>query len=390
MPINYPQALHAIRHMGSKARDRDARLDSLREEALGILHGAAGDEARWMELVAQNAQLHPRLRCARPSTPAERLDGKRAPASAQPEPAILFAADGSQVYPDRHAAVEFAAVNSGGIRWAPGEVPREHTRTELLFRADLDEDESPFNDAAVALRRDLAERAMLLTMAQAENRSPLPVLAFMDGPLELYTQDRNSRIYRQILPRYQDVLRGMAALGMGLAGYIDKAGSAHLVRLLELIAHPESGAHEDAKPLFPLRDADLMEALLGPGERSAVLALQSPTAQEYPAPVGPHFFYLNVGRPGRAHIARVEIPGWVAEEPAQVERIHHTLLGQIRQMGSADPYPYLIHRAHEIAAVGLAEKEQLETMISAELRRQGARVGVRSAKQAAKEAGRNS
>jgi hypothetical protein len=60
------------------------------------------------------------------------------------------------------------------------------------------------------------------------------------------------------------------------------------------------------------------------------------------------------------------------------------LLAQAAQMG-ASPYPYILHRAHEIAVVSFQEKEQVESMIIGELRRQGVAVGDRSPKQTAKD-----
>lgn len=387
MPLNYAQVLQSVRGMGQQARQREETLVRLRQRALELLHASAGEEQLWIARVEQAAQLNPRLRCGLPASPNLRLDAVQGAPAAQP--AILLAADGSQIFPDRHAAVEFAAVNSGGIRLAPGEVPREQISSQLYFRGDLDEEDMPFGEASVSLLRDLAERELLCRMAEAEAAGPLPLLALIDGSLELYTQDINSRIYRQTLPKYLAVLERLARRGAALAGYIDKAGSDHLVRLLELIDLSDLNEAGRLRSLFPVRDADLMSILLQPGERSQLLALLSPTVRNYPAHLRPLVFYLNAGRPGVPHIARVEIPAWVAADPAQVQALHAALLSQIRQMGAADPYPYLIHRAHEIAAVSFSEKEQVETMLSAELRRQGAPVGMRSAKQGAKDAGRN-
>jgi len=67
-----------------------------------------------------------------------------------------------------------------------------------------------------------------------------------------------------------------------------------------------------------------------------------------------------------------------------VAAIQSALLSQARPMG-AQPYPYIIHRAHEIAVVSFAEKDQLENLIIAELLRQGVPVGKKSRKQFAKD-----
>ena len=48
-------------------------------------------------------------------------------------------------------------------------------------------------------------------------------------------------------------------------------------------------------------------------------------------------------------------------------------------------YPYVLHRAHEIAVVGREEKEEVTQMLLAELQAQGVEVGRPSHKQAVKD-----
>jgi hypothetical protein len=97
------------------------------------------------------------------------------------------------------------------------------------------------------------------------------------------------------------------------------------------------------------------------------------------------FFYLNVGFPGKPSLARVEVPEWVASHTYQVDLLHGALLEQCRKMG-ANPFPYALHRAHEIAVVRYEEKRQLEDRIIAEFTGKGLPVGRYSNKQANKEA----
>jgi hypothetical protein len=51
----------------------------------------------------------------------------------------------------------------------------------------------------------------------------------------------------------------------------------------------------------------------------------------------------------------------------------------------ARPYPYILHRAHEIAVVKFEEKQQVEQMLELELRRAGGELGSPSNKQSAKD-----
>ena len=62
-----------------------------------------------------------------------------------------------------------------------------------------------------------------------------------------------------------------------------------------------------------------------------------------PSALALHFFYLNVGAENDDYLARVEIPAWVAENPAQLDTLHAVLISQCRMLGPR-PYPYLLHR----------------------------------------------
>jgi hypothetical protein len=369
--------------MGSQARRRAQFLAERRQQALDLLRAWSGRENDLRELVERAARMNPRLRTA---APAAGLLASAVPAPPRPG-AVLLAADGSQINPDRHAAAEFGAINVGAIRLCPGEPPVETIDSQLLFYDDLYIDGVPLNEATVALRRDKEERAILLRLAQPEVRAGRAVITLTDGPLELYGQDQNSAIYKNTLHEYLEVLHGLAALGAGVAGYVDKPRSSYLINLLELILLTQEnnlGQAGRLHPLFPVRDVDLFEQLLRPGERTAVFALRSPAGENFKDGLALHFFYLNVGRAGESWLARVEIPQWVAADLDLLEMLQFTLLTQAHQLG-AQPYPYIIHRAHEIAVVSFAEKDQLENMIAAELRRQGVAVGKKSNKQFAKD-----
>ena len=81
---------------------------------------------------------------------------------------------------------------------------------------------------------------------------------------------------------------------------------------------------------------------------------------------------------------RVEIPKWVADDPDKLNLLHAVLVDQCRMMGGK-PYPYLLHRAHEIAVVKHEEKYQVEQMLAQELRRQNEELDEISSKQSAKD-----
>jgi hypothetical protein len=87
------------------------------------------------------------------------------------------------------------------------------------------------------------------------------------------------------------------------------------------------------------------------------------SAQTFTGEIAIHFFYLNVGRELAPSLVRVEIPRWVAEDEALTGMLHAVLLAISATSWAARPYPYALHRSHEVAVVRFEEKEQLKTMI---------------------------
>jgi hypothetical protein len=81
---------------------------------------------------------------------------------------------------------------------------------------------------------------------------------------------------------------------------------------------------------------------------------------------------------------RVEVPKWVVDDKEKLNALHGVLVEQCKMMGSK-PYPYLLHRAHETAVVKQEEKQQIEQMLSMELRKNNEDLDDGSYKQSAKD-----
>jgi len=378
MPVDFRQVREQVSQMGGSARQRQQELESKRAQAERLLKEHAHNLEALCQKVQLAVDLHDRyLRCALPVS--EALD-MHLPAPTQPfdRPPTLLAVDGSQIYRDRHAEAQYGLVNVGAVqmRYGEAQAPETVVQTNLFYDQNL-------SDTAISLRRDLGERQKMAELAaQAEP----PVLTLTDGPLELWgsqpESSETSRQYEQSLQDYLKALRALHGLHAITAGYVDHPDADLAVRLLEVAcAAPEQmESLRDFRPLRGVRDIELYEDILGPGERSAVFALQSQWARRYEGPLALHFFYLNVGGP----LVRVEIPAWVAENPAQLGMLHAVLVSQCRIMGTRH-YPYLLHRAHEVAVVTHREQEEVTEMIVGELLRQGIPVKGRSQKQASKD-----
>jgi hypothetical protein len=80
----------------------------------------------------------------------------------------------------------------------------------------------------------------------------------------------------------------------------------------------------------------------------------------------------------------VDVPLWVVNDAQALNDLHAALIAQSKIMGEVAPFPYLLHRAHEIAVVSHREKEQIDQMLDLAIRNSGGDIGEISGKQSAK------
>ncbi|HLE14651.1 MAG TPA: DNA double-strand break repair nuclease NurA [Anaerolineales bacterium] len=388
MSLDFQQIRNQVKQLGEHAHTRQMESQERLARARLLLdsHAANLDGLR-QKVQRVVREYDASLRCA---LPEKELLNDHFALPALPAQATVLAADGSQIFPDRHAQVDFGLINVGVIQACYGSqaAPQIHVTSRLLYDDDLYSSSGILSDSLLALRRDLSERT---TLAKIAVGATPPVVTFTDGLMEIWgARDLNTpeevSEFQKSLNEYLDVLTHMQALSVLTAGYVDSPRSSLVVRLLEVAMTPDSELPNIKKiqPLRGITDIDLYYPLLSEGERSPVFSVQSPSIKVYKGPLALHFFYVNVGRPGSPSLARVEIPAWVAENPAWVDLLQSILVDQCRIMGSRN-YPYLLHRAHETAVVTLSEKEQVVQMIAFELSRHGIRVGGKSQKQSAKD-----
>ncbi len=389
MPIDFQQVYSKIKIIRSQAQAHQEALRRRREEARRQLETFDRETDRLRERLKEVLKVYPDLRCA---IPLEHSLTARYPLPTQVPPYTLLAADGSQIAPDRHAATLFALINISLIRLQPGSgyTPDIFTESQLLFDEELyTEDGSLLSESMLAMRRDLRERSFL---AEKAREAPKPAIALTDGPLELWglKETEGADSYRQALEEYLRILKRLRGENVIPAGYVDKPMANLVVRLLEIAMLSEEEL-KNAKSRYPLRGVtdrwlfgERGRPLLRAGERSVVFGLQSRSRQFYRDEIALHFFYLNVGDDDHPWPVRVEIPAWVAEDQTLLDLLHAALVDQCRQMGTR-PFPYLLHRAHEIALVTHEEKTQIENWLVIEMRSQGRETDQPSAKQIAKE-----
>jgi hypothetical protein len=387
MPIAYQQVYEKIQEIGKGARERKKTLEERRAKARELLNLYASELDALRSKVDSAKAVDPNIRCALP------LDENLASSYPVPDSAIqatLIAADGSQINPDRHASIQFSLVNVGAItmRLNSGEAPKIDTESELLYGDDLLPNGIPLSDGMVALKRDVAERTKLDELSKGIKGQ---VVTFTDGPIELWgAKGEDTQSYFDYVEKYKGVLSRLQSRGVITAGYVDKPSADLVLRLLEIMM-ADNEQLQKLREFHPLRGVsdrwlygEQKNPLLPPGHRSAVFQIQSSSEKSYKGVLTLHFFYLNVGTEGHPWPVRVEIPRWVVDDKEKLNLLHGVLVEQCRMMGSR-PYPYLLHRAHETAVVKNEEKQQIEQLLTLELRKNNEDVDDGSYKQSAKD-----
>jgi len=390
MPIDYQQVYEKIQEIGKGARERKKTLEERRNKAHKLLEAYASQLDVLRAKVDSAKAVDANLRCAYPLD--ENLDSHFdiQPVSVTP---TLIAADGSQSIADRHDPVQFCVINVGAIVMKPnsGETPYVHTDTELFYGEAIEEN-GLTTDGGIALKRDLSERSMIERLGKDVKGT---IVSFTDGTIEIYrARDiENFKIYERTLDSFIAVLSRLRSKGVVTAGYIDKPSSNLVIKLLELAQAKIPDDLESLRNAPPLKHTtdrwlfgfkNNLFQLLQPGHRSAVFGIQSSSERNYKGVLSLHFFYLNVGTEGHPWPVRVEIPKWVVDDKEKLNLLHAVLVEQCRMMGSR-PYPYLLHRAHETAVVKNEEKQQIEQLLTMELRKNNEDVDDGSYKQSAKD-----
>ncbi len=377
MPINFQQIRAAIQQFGREAPHQAQLKDQHLNKAISLIREFSQNSDEFWKHIQTILVSNPDIRCALPTD--EPLDAVYA-AIPSNQSIVLLAADGSQIIPDQHLAIQFGVINVGILRMQPGHTPLESIESDLLFAHDIFTEQGFLvGEELIALRRDHKERSHLLQAALNESTT---VLTLTDGPLELFREGRETREYQTLLEDYLSILSEMAHHAVLTAGYVDKPRSDLLIRTLELSQTPPDRISEAlrVREMPGITDADLFAHILQPQERSAIFRLNSSSSRRFQGPLAIHFFYLNIGREGKPQIARVEIPAWVLKNPENVNLIHDHLLDQCQIMG-AKTYPYILHRAHEIAVVSYQERQHLLGMLQQTLLSQGLSPGEKSSKQ---------
>jgi hypothetical protein len=214
------------------------------------------------------------------------------------------------------------------------------------------------------------------------------MLAMVDGSLiywflEQLPLEARDRILPQILEAW-DQLRN---LGIPLMGYLSASRSSEALNFLRLQACPHKVPDcitycpnqlekTPCQVLEPLRDTAIWTIQLQPGQRSTLWRSSARILDLY----GSHaiyFCYVHVG----TEIARIEVPAWVAENPALLDQSLGLMLAQV-QKGYG--YPVALAEAHNQAVVRGGDRARFFALLEQQMIKAGLRNVGTSYKEARK------
>ncbi len=299
-----------------------------------------------------------------------------------PERVNVVAADGSQIYPDRHGLALYYLINIGSIvfRHGTAEAPLCASEPEIFFdEADLYENEALISGVKINAQRDVCELGELARLAAGE-AAAAPTVTLLDNGLLLFfsLQEQERKAKDEAIRNYLAQLDQLKASGAAVAGVVDRPRAANVVRLLYLAtlgADEIDQEHLRGTGVFQhFTDAAIFHSLR-PGERSALFVNASPDNSDYYQPRGHtvYFFYLNAGRPGKDSLLRIEVPEWVAKDRARLDLVHAAVAEQCR---FSDGFPYVLMRAHELAVVAMDERRAFDELVMGALVRRGLTPGL--------------
>ena len=330
----------------------------------------------WATLANRIAGSRTSWLIARPSEPLT----ETAPLPERPAKLTVIAADGSQIFPDRHEVASCYLINIGYvvIHYGTGERPVLASEPELFYR---DEDlysewsgrKMQVSREMVGFRRsemELGKVAQLGEEAVGEGRT---AVGLSDGTLILWSLEGKPLDFRkQALAGHLGSLDRLRKARVPVAGYISDPGSADVVNALRVGLCPERSPNCDrcpwkeqqwaalqdpeatpvvvpCEPIAGVTDDVVFSGRLKSGERSSVFESSSKILDDY-GPHRIHFFYVNTGR----EIARIETPQWVVEDAELLDRVHATAVDQSEK---GRGYPVVLSESHERAVVRGAERE---------------------------------
>lgn len=262
--------------------------------------------------------------------------------------------DGSQIYPDRHAALPFVLINVGGslFSYAAESSVSFFSHIDILPVDELNCDEDNYEIGYVAKVNQIrGEKELAEGLAVGTQTRGCTIL--FDGSLvwfHLVAQKQEQEAYRNRIHAWFKRLHENNVLH---GGYVSAPQSRDLIRLIEQYG-------DDKIQTNGYTDADLAAQLLQPGQRTAFFPSTQSFDNTLPRELRPLFCYLQSG----AEIGRLEVPAWIGENAILSE---HFCALVYDQCCKGNGYPRCLAEAHEQVVITAADRSFFCQLVEKEL-----------------------
>lgn len=378
MSLEYNKIIHDIERMGRYLAYRDR--DEVLAKAIKLFKTKAGesDFVQARIRAVRESDVSGYRGAAMLSQGADAVLNERHPLPSVPSQAVIIAADGSQIYPSQDASAVYYLLNIATLTYYHGYnmTPEPFTQPEMFYTDAylLDEHKQLISNRTVNSRRTMREIRLLSQQARHFAQQGVQhLITLHDGNLLKFFADSDVTDSNSLIQEYMALLQDLQESQATFAGYIDNPRSSYwisLLHLLDLEDHQITDMYlHNNGDLEGLTDLDLFEEILKPGQRTSLIVQNSPTNYDFKR-TSPDYeiaaFYINTSNTTQAHIARVDVPMWVARHPGMIDALHALLIAQCRIQGIR-PYPYVLTRADELAYVGGIDRENVEQLLWREL-----------------------
>ncbi len=259
----------------------------------------------------------------------------------------ISSVDGSQIYPDRHQNISCFLINIGAVslRYNLPYKPVSFSSYPYIFTGQEDELELEVSNELVNCKRQELEFQGGVKISQSFQQKERSLIIF-DGSLIFWHLEAKDTVFKDTyLSKYILSLLQLHKSQTITASYISAPKSKELINLIKVqLSDFDPKQTHLYQSIERITDAALMRAVLPEFHRSIVFKNHAKVSDLYPTAVHPHFFYINVGH----EVGRVEIPGWIASSPKQVDLVAQIVLDQCKKGGG---YPVALAEAHEQAVV---------------------------------------
>ncbi|PSO48297.1 MAG: nuclease [Cyanobacteria bacterium SW_9_44_58] len=298
----------------------------------------------------------------------------------------VFGTDGSQISPSHHEIAYCYLINIGRVMLHYGQSlhPVLDSVPEVFYkREDLYESRKwgIATEEWLGYRRTVSEIQALSDMACRWVNPPgahtESNLALVDGSLIYWFLENLPTPARdRLLPPIFEAWEKLETAKIPLMSYLSANRHTEAVRFLRYAACPydvpdcQSYCNNNqtnqlpCQVCDPLRDTTLWQSLLSPGQRSAVWRSAAPILELYLEQCSIHFCYLHVG----SEIARVEFPGWLAQDEALLEQALGILLAQVYK---GYGYPVALAESHNQAVVTSSDRARFFALLEREMIKAG-------------------